>query len=98
MVCKTRLEERQAAMRQRQVAPVAQIPDEEIRHAIGVFLSALSQPPVRAEEVTAQLVSAGVKFSAAELARKQLGIVERNCRGEVWLLLPARKLNRSETA
>lgn len=77
MVCKTNLAERQAAMRKRQAPNVATIPDEEISKAVTIYVRLLSNGPERTEDVTAQLVAAGVKFGASEQARKLLGIVER---------------------
>lgn len=95
MVCKTRLAERQAAMRLRHMErPAIQIPTAEIQRAVDIYVRALARPPVRAADVTAELVRAGVKFSIAEHARKQLGVVERIYKDEVWLL--PKKGNKSK--
>jgi hypothetical protein len=92
MVCKTKLAERQAAMRLRHTKVDFHVPAEEINRAIGIYVRALSKPPVRADDVTAELVRAGVKVSVAEQARKQLGIVEQFLprTGCAWLRLPGR--------
>lgn len=97
MNCKGKhtLEERQAAMRQRQiVGPVVQIPSDLIEKACDIFTRAIQANggAARSEDVTARLVRAGINHSAVEQARAAIGIVESvRPNGEAWLrIVPER--------